>query len=320
MTVDNETSDQQVLFATGGYDHTIKLWQPHTGNCERTFTETEFQVNALDITPDKYFISSAGYQHIRMYDLATSDPNPIVTYEGGSKNISGFGFQEEGKWMYTGGEDCSARIWDLRFLNGKCQRIFQVSAPVNCVCLHPNQAELVVGDQSGVIHLWDLRSDHNEQLIPETEASIQDVTINQDGTYMAAVNNKGHCYIWTLSGGIGEEPTKPIPRHKLVAHKRYALRCKFSPDSTLLVTTSADQTARVWRTTDFSEVQVLQHEAKRWVWDAAFSADSQYIFTASSDGIARLWNVSTGAIVREYKGHQKAVTALAFYEEAVSTA
>lgn len=45
------------------------------------------------------------------------------------------------------------------------------------------------------------------------------------------------------------------------------------------MTTSADQTARVWRTTDFSEVQVLQHEAKRWVWDAAFSADSQYIFT-----------------------------------------
>lgn len=48
------------------------------------------------------------------------------------------------------------------------------------------------------------------------------------------------------------------------------------------MTTSADQTARVWKTTDFSEVQVLQHEAKRWVWDAAFSADSQYIFTGNS--------------------------------------
>lgn len=47
----------------------------------------------------------------------------------------------------------------------QCQRIFQVTAPVNCVCLHPNQAELIVGDQSGVIHLWDLRSDHNEQLV-----------------------------------------------------------------------------------------------------------------------------------------------------------
>lgn len=25
-----------------------------------------------------------------------------------------FVFQEDGKWMYTGGEDCTARIWDPR--------------------------------------------------------------------------------------------------------------------------------------------------------------------------------------------------------------
>ncbi|PBC28217.1 Target of rapamycin complex subunit lst8 [Apis cerana cerana] len=303
MTVDGTNSNEQVILVTGGYDHTIKIWQPHTGVCQRTTEHTDSQVNALDITPDKYLIAAAGYQHIRMYDLVSNNPNPIINYEGVSKNITGLGFQEEGKWMSS---------------SFQCQRIFQVSAPVNCVCLHPNQAELIVGDQSGVIHLWDLRSDHNEQLIPEAEASVQDVAIDQDGTYMAAVNNKGHCYIWTLTGGVGDEPTRLNPRHKLSAHKRYALRCKFSPESTLLVTTSADQTARVWKTTDFSEVQVLQHEAKRWVWDAAFSADSQYIFTASSDGVARLWNVSTGAVEREYQGHQKAVTALAFRDEVLS--
>lgn len=55
--------------------------------------------------------------------------------------------------------------WCNRSSSFQCQRIFQVTAPVNCVCLHPNQAELIVGDQSGVIHLWDLRSDHNEQLV-----------------------------------------------------------------------------------------------------------------------------------------------------------
>lgn len=49
--------------------------------------------------------------------------------------------------------------------------------------------------------------------------------------------------------------------------------------SRLLVTTSSDQTAKIWNTTDFSNVQVLKHEANRWVWDAAFSADSQYLFT-----------------------------------------
>lgn len=51
------------------------------------------QVNALDITPDKYVIAAAGYQHIRMYDLASNNPNPVINYEGVSKNITSLGFQ-----------------------------------------------------------------------------------------------------------------------------------------------------------------------------------------------------------------------------------
>ncbi len=114
---------------------------------------------------------------------------------------------------------------------------------------------------------------------------------------------------------------------KKIAHKRYTLKCKFSPDSTMLVTASADQTAKVWRTTDLKLITVnffhlylniigninflysieelrsrifsalikflllpwqeLNAENQRWVWDVAFSADSQYLFTASSDNMAR---------------------------------
>lgn len=96
---------------------------------------------------------------------------------------------------------------------------------------------------------------------------------------MAAVNNKGHCYIWSLTSGGPDEPTKLHPKHKIEAHTRYALSCRFSPDSTLLVTTSADQTARIFKTADFSLLQELKSEEQRWVWAAAFSVDSQYILT-----------------------------------------
>ena len=77
-----------------------------------------------------------------------------------------------------------------------------------------------------------------------------------------------------------------------------------------------------------------------WVWDCSFSADSQFLFTgnsfnyinllinyfnyfltfknlASSDGIARLWNVATGEIGREYTGHQRVITSLAFSDQLV---
>lgn len=60
----------------------------------------------------------------------------------------------------------------------------------------------------------------------------------------------------------------------------------------LLVTTAADQTARIWSTADFSLLQELKHDDQRWVWDAAFSADSQYIFTGRLTYFLRNSNLS----------------------------
>ncbi|KAK0163102.1 hypothetical protein PV327_006811 [Microctonus hyperodae] len=110
MTIEGGNSEQ-VILVTGGYDHTIKVWQAHTGICLRTLQHT-VSINALDITPDKHVIAAAGYQNIFMHDL--DSPNAVLNYEGASKNVTSLGFQEDGKWMYTGSEDCSARIWDLR--------------------------------------------------------------------------------------------------------------------------------------------------------------------------------------------------------------
>uniref|UniRef100_A0A8B9UJ86 Target of rapamycin complex subunit lst8 n=1 Tax=Anas zonorhyncha TaxID=75864 RepID=A0A8B9UJ86_9AVES len=307
-----------VILATAGYDHTVRFWQAHSGICTRTVQHQDSQVNALEITPDRSMIAAAGYQHIRMYDLNSNNPNPVINYDGVSKNITSVGFHEDGRWMYTGGEDCMARIWDLRWAgaaalppvwgrvgapgssgtstlfpcrsrNLQCQRIFQVNAPINCVCLHPNQAELIVGDQSGAIHIWDLKTDHNEQLIPEPEVSVNSVHIDPDASYMAAVNSSGNCYVWNLTGGIGEEVTQLIPKTKIPAHNRYALQCKFSPDSTLLATCSADQTCKIWRTSNFSLMTELSiksnnpgETSRGWMWDCAFSGDSQYIVTGGT--------------------------------------
>lgn len=309
-------SNDQVILATGGYDHQIRFWQAHSGVCQRTVQHQESQVNDLEITPDRKMIAAAGFQRVRMYDLASTNPNPILNYDGIQKNVTAIGFQQDGKWMFTGSEDNAARIWDLRTRNLNCQRIFQVSngsVAVNTVCLHPNQVEMFIGDQNGVIHIWDLRTDNNEQLIPENDASIQCISIDREGTCMAAITNKGNCYLWGLSRCNQDTVATPLSsRGKISAHQRYALKCQFSPDSTLLATTSGDGTAKIWRTIDQTELMELKDKNQRWVWDCAFSEDSQYIMTASSDNVARLWNVNSGEVIREYVGHQKAVTCVAF--------
>ncbi|VVC97520.1 unnamed protein product [Leptidea sinapis] len=114
----------------------------------------------------------------------------------------------------------------------------------------------MVGGQSGIIHIWDLKTDHNEQLVI----------------------------------GLFDK---------------------------MLVTTSGDCSAKVWRTKDWTLMRELRHDAQRWVWDAAFTLDSRYLFTGSSDSYARLWNLEKGTLEREYCGHQKPITALAFRDQAV---
>ena len=57
---------------------------------------------------------------------------------------------------------------------------------------------------------------------------------------------------WTLNQMFKPE-TKT---NKINAHKKYGLKCKFSPDSKFLVTTSADHTAKLWDTSNQEYISV----------------------------------------------------------------
>ena len=49
-----------VILASASYDHTIRLWQAHSGICHRTVQHADSQVNALEITADRQLIAAAG--------------------------------------------------------------------------------------------------------------------------------------------------------------------------------------------------------------------------------------------------------------------
>ena len=168
----------------------------------------------------------------------------------------------------------------------------------------------------------------------EGVAPIQAVDISEDSRTLVAVSNHGTVFVWDPSmrgttgtlleddnpDGVVESLLRPVTKFRAHAPGTYCLHAKIAPDCRHLVTTSSDGTAKLFDTTTWELASTLR--CQKWVWDAAFCADSSYLVTASSDHVARLWgnlhhNLRTADVVKEYHGHQSAVTCVALNDSNV---
>jgi WD40 repeat protein len=94
-------------------------------------------------------------------------------------------------------------------------------------------------------------------------------------------------------------------------HKDTVTTAIFSPDGKNLVTSSYDQTARIWDVATGREINLLSgHTAG--VNFAMFSPDGRYIATASRDKSARIWDAASGRELMRLNGHQSAVWSAVF--------
>ncbi|KAK7746344.1 TOR complex subunit lst8 [Cytospora paraplurivora] len=317
-----------VILCTAGYDHTIRFWEALSGICSRTIQHPDSQVNRLCISPDKRYLAAAGHHTVKLFDIKSTNPNPLLTFEGHTGNITGVAFHCEGKWMVTSSEDGTVKIWETR--SGTIQRSYNHGSPANDVVIHPNQGEIISCDRSGSVRVWDLAENNcSHELIPEEDVSVSSVTVATDGSLLCAANNNGNVFVWSLIQTFDRTELQPITHFS--AHKEYITRILLSPDVKKLATCSADHTAKIWEV-DIEEATKSDENGfprpfpleatltghQRWVWDCAFSADSAYLVTACSDHYARLWELHSQQIIRQYNGHHRGAVCVALndYSEA----
>ncbi|KAF3760572.1 hypothetical protein M406DRAFT_63781 [Cryphonectria parasitica EP155] len=307
-----------VILCTAGYDHTIRFWEALSGICSRTIQHPDSQVNRLCISPDKRFLAAAGHHTVKLFDIKSTNPNALLTFEGHTGNITGVAFHCEGKWMVTSSEDGTVKIWETR--SGTIQRSYNHGSPANDVVIHPNQGEIISCDRSGSVRVWDLAENNcSHELIPEEDVSVSSVTVATDGTLLCAANNNTF------------DRTELQPITHFNAHKEYITRILLSPDVKKLATCSADHTAKIWEVDPEKAAEPDENGSprpfpleatltghQRWVWDCAFSADSAYLVTACSDHYARLWELHSQQIIRQYNGHHRGAVCVALndYSEA----
>jgi len=88
----------------------------------------------------------------------------------------------------------------------------------------------------------------------------------------------------------------------LSGHSDDVRSVSFSPDRRLIVTGSADNTAKVWDAASGKLLRTLSGHGGP-VLSVSFSPDGRFIVTGSSDGTAKVWDAASGRLIYTLSGH-----------------
>jgi eukaryotic-like serine/threonine-protein kinase len=97
----------------------------------------------------------------------------------------------------------------------------------------------------------------------------------------------------------------------LIGHEGPVIHLAFSPDGGRLVSSSQDQTVRLWEAATGRELAVARGHGAA-IEAVSFSPDGRRVASGSDDGTVRLWDAHTGAPLAVCRGHSGPVKALVF--------
>jgi WD40 repeat protein len=218
---------------------------------------------------------------------------------------------------------------------------------LNAVVFSPDGSQLAVADWGRGLYLWDV--DTATLAVPVQEGRAVSVAFAPDGSKLAWLAGRD-LSVWDMGpgepttiaywdlglGSVGDPGGVDFnafgDRIVLVTHQGQAtvfrtegmvqvgrqMRmdgrsdcARWSPDDTLIVTSSEDSSAQLWdASTQRPAGPPLRHGGRvRW---ANFSSDGRYVGTASDDMTAQLWDVATGKRVALPMRHTSAVLCIEF--------
>lgn len=313
---------------TASNDGIVRVWNARSGALKATLSGHQKAISRAIFSPDGSQIATGSFDKtVRIWnsesgaEVTSFDPGEHTRFSG---MVFGLSFSPDGQRVVstlTGDQDNVARVWDAQTgeqilaLSGHEDSMFDA-------VFSPSGTQIATTSLDGTARLWDARTGAQTAVLRVADRAAWDIAYSHDGKRVAissiaigpkvydsrtgallAEAEEGLAILIDANGKFSPDGSQVASiasgtviiwrsrrmtlQHRL-KHFGSVNSAEFSPDGSLIVTTSQDHVARVWNTrTGRMFAELVGHRGQ--IEDAAFSPDGQQIATVSRDGTVRIW-------------------------------
>ncbi|KIL62156.1 hypothetical protein M378DRAFT_1056075, partial [Amanita muscaria Koide BX008] len=300
----NEGYEQLILVAKDG----IQLIQNFGGMISESVPH--LYLSALPFLPEDSIISKLLSLKFPLIAKVVSGQLPTwppfgCLLTGHTDTVNSVTFSHDGKWVSSGSEDRTIRIWDAEIGLLVGAPLKGHTGAVTSVAFSPDSTLLVSGSLDETVCVWDtVTGSLTRDPLRGHSSWVWSVAFSPSGDRFVSGSADETICIWDAKAGI-------MVGNPLKGHTGAVLCVAFSPDGQKIISGSDDETIFIWDANTGLTVHKLLDGHTDAVWSIAFSPDGSKIVSGSQDDTICIWDAETGLQTgNPLKGHTAWITSV----------